>query len=46
MHIPFLTIVILAVLSALLSVQLDRRFIRNRRLTQPKSPITQPPPEA
>lgn len=47
MHISFLFFVILAVICSLISVQLDRCFVRSRRLNQPTAPTTQQlPPEA
>jgi hypothetical protein len=49
MHIHFFTFVILAVISSLLSVLIDRRFVRNRRPAQaeaqPAAPSTQSTPE-
>lgn len=41
MHIHFFTVVILAVISSLLAVALDRRFVRDRRLTQSAPPTQQ-----
>lgn len=47
LFIDWFVLLILAVISVLLAVLHNRRFVRNRRLTQPTAPATQPPsPEA